>query len=1108
MENRDFVTPKTIAEDLLEKVLGSACSGESDRTQPGCDLRHEIRIAQVVVKNSQRVDRKGPYEKVMEIPFIPTSYSTRVIDGKTVVVPAEPEYVQALRKGNWKNAVDRLATAIMVALAGETTFSWKCYDAPIAVSSQIAAGCYSLDWSEEDGSGNRRLERIVVNEAEMEDRAIDADGDRGAIIEFLDMGYGVLVKYPFTKGCPVLKKIDDRIEEVFESFDMKEAPGSKDLKAIQREAFKKSNPDWEGSDEKLDFQVELAEFAKAHKVSEVGILTSAWNSYEAYEMASKAMQEAPYIVRASFLGQNPQRYAEIEGKMKASRKDGREEVAITDKGAVTMKGIYKGLLVSRNARINPNKDTRLEIQNVDLQMVANKVRKLAFTKNDFEVPKSGKGYRQLISRELVDNTLIQRAMGIFPDDDGRKVQVPGKAFLKVIGMAHPAFPDWKGNVNNWNDPCNVMVLLVQPKGPDGEYDICGLTDVKREDGMTEGLTYGFVLTPVWNAEAKRWLHPMKNMEIAFQTFRETWSVEKRTPQGEVYREEETIYAGPFRNLDVIISTPMGDERLWLTHINFGGKVVDDMATYTEKRNEFREAVQTYVASVGWPIDGEKDFANKAMPIKISKAGRGVCMSTLAIDYCKETTNLDIPGMFETAKLAEKTLGKPLVISGNKQLKRRYRKYAIGKESGVAIWAHETNHPARTGKISSQLVRGLHSEEYTVAIFDGPTKSQCYITPSGIKKHATDLAFLRRVFNTASEAVLALEGQNKDWSWKAPGLSEPRIQELSENYLYEGKIYAVELTLWGTGDQIVVFNIDPKQEIELGKLIGGDGQKFMPRRVPQYYDAGGREIDVLVPIEELKGKRAAESMLEKAEMHRIHSKDVARKSADRVIEVPVTTMQYWRTGAYVENVPGRERIFTGKQMDQHQAAASINRCCFTERKYIEWAVGHIEDQTWALRFEYIENLMAQFEVSYENVIEDPRFETKLNKHIFHKMNLKNKYTFEMYMEANPRCDTLVPMSMLSGEEKAPTTEEVIEYWKNHDGPKDSELEGFRGMYLDKEQTIHVPEVQAAKLLQDLSRLLMNPQRAIATARRVDRVIVIPEWQKKQMERYANKRPCQV
>lgn len=321
-----------------------------------------------------------------------------------------------------------------------------------------------------------------------------------------------------------------------------------------------------------------------------------------------------------------------------------------------------------------------------------------------------------------------------------------------------------------------------------------LTDIRKAQGVIEGLTYSFILPPVWSVLKNKWVSPLQHMADCAQ------------PIFQQGLDELEMIDG----LDVRIINPQNGE-----HVRNWGRSAKGMLKpgdifdplYSYKLDRFQEWLSAHVGRYGLVVP------TVSPSLEIPLTNRTVAANTAVVDYGP------IPYNLEEWWSAWQQIPKVL-CPASKGDDRRVRKYALNAQVGSVHpwWTAQSQarpelgprpvNPRRSGQMLSQMSRVHKMCDMVVAIcLPNPQTGnipaeqwgethQVQITDSGIQKQILDGPLGDTVFN---------------------------------NWVSHQPVDGVEPTEFMSlrGDRRVAWLQKAKSSKKIGKLIDGMGGKFMP-----------------------------------------------------------------------------------------------------------------------------------------------------------------------------------------------------------------------------------------------------------------------------------------
>ena len=756
------------------------------------------------------------------VPYRPSAQVTVLqADGSTSIRDIPPAFIINLRtfletgsRDALHNAMLSITKEALLSLVRSSAFKKVGWEAPIAVSNSVPEG---MIWPDYKGG------RIVINEWQATRGYMDADGDRALALFNDDKTKAVLVKYPITSQPLILTVSEVPPMENYYNFGKKEA--KKTIKDYPVKQFGVN----------VDLQ---ALFYQKHMEVQVGLLTNAWNSFDLWESSKMDWAEKNEYIYNSYLDDETgktQRALDIEdGGMKAARKDDKlfVDAKVLEFGAGQALAHEHAWALTSCSSIGKMRDNQLEwcinanLDDVmtDIMKLKVRFRKVRPTANP-EIPDP-----------YIEGNLLSR--------------------LKELGLIQ-----WQELPHvDPNMPPSIIFWLSLPSG-----EPVALTDVKRE-GRSEGLTYMFMLSPVWDnltlydamgnvvvEASKQWVHPINHMQKVCCTF-------------------DSIIR-PWSNGPISHYFPL----------------TRDLSDWQNPKRSIKVAMlykflMEYCGRYGDPCPATRDAQGNITPSNLSTS---VIRRSVVIDYGQPSTHEE---MWKVACEAHEYCNFCMSTKGTS---RRVRKYMLANSVGGSILDTTlTASPHRGAMGRSQLQRALKPVDMTVAIVRMDTLNQIQITQSGILKQTTDVAFLPQVFNTEADYQTHLDAHN----------------------LLEAECPAtvVRYKTW-QGEERLCWTIGARNTIRIGKLVDEIGNKFMPREHAQVYSIDyltmeTEDVDLIFPINELVDKDAHHVFLKNAVERDLVLPD------GKTVKCMLVRRRFYRTGAASENVPPRWRKSAFKGID--------------------------------------------------------------------------------------------------------------------------------------------------------------------------------------------------
>lgn len=360
----------------------------------------------IVIKNGERVEEEilDPYERLKR---------------------EKPHLKGAILKTGLKKMAKMMADCISLKQV-------KGIEAPIGIG-DIPKGTILID-----------KERIIMNQEDAENRAIDSDGDRGIVIS--RHGWAILIKHPITRPLEAMKVIKEKNIKLY-----------KIISDIS-ETFEKTRT-------KIDKEM----FRKMHKVLDIGIKDRYWSIKDLYETRMLPFQE-----RIKELCADPGRFMDIEKKgLKSVRALWNTEEEKTERTFPFRPDRITELILLGRKRIKEKSAKALEAM-----LKANPIKEIERIRN-LEI--------DFVKNEKADFQQAPGTTGIHKVYDPKLYEKLKK--LKVIRVK-----EIKGEVEGIPPACIVWaerngkpVLLFDSKRPEA--------------------TYYSVLYPLWSGRRQKWIHP-------------------------------------------------------------------------------------------------------------------------------------------------------------------------------------------------------------------------------------------------------------------------------------------------------------------------------------------------------------------------------------------------------------------------------------------------------------------------------------------------------------------------------------------------------------------------------------------------------------------------
>jgi hypothetical protein len=791
-------------------------------------------------------------------PVIPSAKTTVSSKDGLSIRQSDPIYITHLKTYEKTGSLVSLSAAILSMLReiamgvnrGQSLHE-EGWEAPLAVSNGVPYGEVYIDYTNQ---------RIILNEVFATERYCDADGDRAKVYfgtKFIvdeqyqqamaelnlvvELGseidhteFVVIEKYPLTSPPPIVKICKTYPSEVVQDFGFRQW---EEIRA-NLETPKIGEGDY-------DLNTLLM---KSVTTPNVGLTTSAWNTFDLYNT-----QHMSWYGKIFNIYQDSRRAIDVEDNgMKVVRKDGvsARELHITPFAQETsLMDHFKPALTSKGSIKRYGLQQLQFLANVNLETYSKAVLDL-----------------NVSFRPVIPNTFTEQERECCIDCK----LIPN---LEKVGLIRFIDLPKEGN----NPPACVMYLSLE----DGTPAACA--DIKREDSQETGLTYAYVLYPVydnldlyneqtgeisWKA-SKRFLHPREFMAKALSTF-----------DTRVKFEGKTIGFWLDAEKDKIKALKQFKDPKWATRVAM-----------------LEKAIRDYAGVYGDPVPAEITNNKRT----ISPMANAIAKRTVVIDAGKERTPEELAMI-----LLEANKVIPINYCGSKSNNMRIRKIPLANAEGGAAWAPLGVHPSRPGKLRSQLLRSTIIPKMTVAVIKGDTLYGALIGNSGVAKQTTATCFLPQVLDTLEDYNNLCTGFGKD-----PKEFPPRI---------------IQAKAW-SGETRVYYGFPAKAQIKIGKLVDNLGNKFMPRyaRMKIVTNNGQEDLDLAIPYNELVAKGNHDEFLKNAVERTVII-------GDRIVNALVVEHQFFRTQTASENMPARKKTSNASGMDMFVLYAQLlklKNCKFVE-----------------------------------------------------------------------------------------------------------------------------------------------------------------------------------
>lgn len=487
-----------------------------------------------------------------------------------------------------------------------------------------------------------------------------------------------------------------------------------------------------------------------------------------------------------------------------------------------------------------------------------------------------------------------------------KIKTGNHNVVKILAEA--GILDVKVLRNDFHPELPPALQIVMRRG----NKTIALTDIRKAQGVIEGLVYTFILPPVFNADTGKWVSGLQHMHDMCQP---VWVQQEDS-------EEWTLVQGVDGDIRTAKDGPF--IRKWCQSQSGHHKPADFWAQ-DYKLGKFRAFLANHVSRYGLVVPAESGLSIPEDNLKFA-------VNTAVVDYGIRGYDLERWwNIFQNLTL---------LCPASKGTDERVRKYALNSGSGDHPWyANPQSNPRRAGQMLSQLSRVSKKMVMRVAIVCptpldiDPTHwseaCQYQITKSGIKKQMLDESvFMSRVSHVPHEdftqevKYTTIKGQERV-AWLGDPKRTKRIGKLidcnggkampcptigfSQAWTEEeGKVCPeVGTVIEVRGEELTITEITEDRAFVVSK-DGRVGHIMTP-----YFFVDGKvrkDIDLIVPVKELVDKGLLSLYLENA------SQDIMYTDNGEMVVVWVTDIEMFRTSTPTENLPTKLRTKMVKGFD--------------------------------------------------------------------------------------------------------------------------------------------------------------------------------------------------
>lgn len=609
----------------------------------------------------------------LNIPYVPSDTYIQVTPDGDEKMEILPPHVQSLKNGNVDAALIQICKEKLIDAVSQISFDHIGYTAPINVSGSIPYGSIYVD---------RKWERIIVNEEWATARAVDSDGDAGAVLygfEEIDGKYltlddlisimpenalenmpeganpiryllkshskqATLVKYPITQTPSNLTIEKKRPYDKMESFT------KADFEAVLEEhPFKTYEPE--------------VIFRKQHEHTEVGLKTSAWNNYELWQNRGKSRYD---VLENMF--HNILRYKDIEENgLKKARSGAHND---TNEDYKSPKDFFNFKLTDTLSWMfcSCNNIGGMREKQVDW---AGKVDIFSHLDKILQMNISDSWFRQTNFNPQLPPKKVRVVDGYID----HLIKIGVLNFIE-IPSSDPEMPP-------------AVIIMIMRNG-----ELVALTDTKRE---VHEQSYGYVLYPVWSDKAQKFCHPIDYLRHVSGY----WDF-------------------------VIINRQDGSQGIFPSY-------QEQLGWYPVKTALLQNALIEHCDKFGDMVP----FKRTKEGLKPEAHSLKIASMTVVIPY----NDCPVEQMYEIAQRANKV--RRLCLAGGKGKDHDSRKYLFAREDGSAICQPKGCDEKRGGAQRAQLVRASGSDIFRIMIVKQCSK-QVKIFKSGIEKQSKFTSFMAQL----------------------------------------------------------------------------------------------------------------------------------------------------------------------------------------------------------------------------------------------------------------------------------------------------------------------------------------------------------------------------
>jgi len=870
----DAQTPTVLGNDLIQSLRARVLSGELTTEQAFTlytnfdgDLPVEDPDAEAPDWGTAEVlsweYRDGEAIRTIQIPWQPTAWKSSVVRGQIVTEPVKPAFIKNLEALYRKQKDRKLAVSTMVAAAREymikTMPRVECH----ALRGNIVLTS-RLPWQAMVDTG----EFIYVSSKYVAKTKVkwDFDGDSIALAQNSHMpeerlGFKDLPGLSFT-GRPVVPIKNPITRDITRAFLVDkvilDSIGPErlwDFTQTEKEAWLEHDAQLRAKELKARGNQSEAEqiFRKAHTLPNVGILDSLVKNWWI-----QSLEHEPLARKQELLYTGDVAYYVLEDMaLGAARKDhtigtdaSSQALEMVTSNPRRVPGPMKPFLTNTGSCGTMRAEATAFVWRLNMPELLRRVAELDIPSfiRPSQRPRSSEPMNLPTAHHVVENLVAARIIEVHP-------------LPRAVHTSDDI-------------PLPVRIILRHGAQP------VALTDVRKAQGVVEGLTYSFILPPVWDVEEECWHDPITHMAKCAQPLWQRVDDEDRLVEG---FDARIMFEG--QDEDGGISLQYA--RWWLETTGGapkGHEFWQNKPASNFKRGRFQEWLSAYVGRYGLVVP------TISPTLEIPELNRLVASNTVVVDYGHCEYDVDFWwAAFQCIP--------PVLCPSSKGDDRRVRKHVFNAAVGEVHpwWCPTDVNARRAGQMLSQFSRAHKPMEMVVAI--------TLPTPRTGNVSVADWSEANQVQITS------------------PGIAKQMLDgELGETVFYDRVTHKPEegfdnLVQFQTvaGERRCAWLKKAKSSKDVGKLLDAMGGKFMPMPTLGFKEAWyettelqpqvmahGAEVKVLIGYTQSKGQSIPQ--------HKVYTiAPDADLSADRIkVLDSVGTVGYLPADQCTKPVPVRVR----------------------------------------------------------------------------------------------------------------------------------------------------------------------------------------------------------